>query len=323
MRKELLEILECPGCRQSNWRLRSLKQDSREIRAGNLTCQGCLNVYPINDGILDCLVTSHPWIESARRSYRRSKASMTEKWNPGQLARREHLENTYTSDSRANFAQLIKRLPAGKGWALDLGAGTGWTTSQIAVLGYKSIALDISADNKLELGECFFNSNIYFDRILADMNRLPFKAKSLSLAAASAALHHSHDLCGAVREISRTLAPGGRLELVNEPVKGLAEAFLPKPGIEEEDVKEASYSLSTWRGILSRSGFETRIFFPQSIQMRLEKNNFNPRHKFHSAARAVSVLARSASGPLFGDFSLKLGHMLFGLPLSLSARKIK
>ena len=323
MRRELLKILQCPNCRQSDWRLKSLEEDSREIRRGNLTCAWCQNKYPINKGILDCLVASHPWIESAQRSYRRSKASTAKEWSPEQLARREHLEDTYTSDSRANFAQLIKRLPAGEGWALDLGAGTGWTTSQVAALGYKSIALDISADNKLELGECFFDSNIYFDRILADMNRLPFKTQSLSLASASAALHHRYDLSGAVREISRTLVPGGRLELANEPVKGLAEAFLPKPGIEDEDVREASYSLSAWRDLMTSCGFESRIYFPWSIQLRLSENNFNSRHKFFIAARAISGLAKSAPGLLFGGFSLKLGHALFGLPLSLSARKMK
>ncbi|MBI5804734.1 methyltransferase domain-containing protein [candidate division TA06 bacterium] len=323
MRRQLLEILQCPSCRKSDWRLESLKEDGREIRRGSVVCLVCRNIYPINNGILDCLVRSHPWIESAQRSYRRSKVSTADKWSREQLARREHLENTYTSDSRINFAQLIDRLPAGGGWALDLGAGTGWTTSRIAALGYKGIALDISTDNKLELGECFFSPNIYFDRILADMNRLPFKTQSLSLTAASAALHHSYDLSGAVREISRTLIPGGRLELANEPVKGLAEAFLPKPAIEDEDVKEASYSLAAWRGVLASCGFESRVFFPQSIQMRLEKNNFNPRHKFLVAARAVSGLARSAPGLLFGGLSLKLGHLLFGLPLSLSARKVK
>ena len=324
MRRQLLEILQCPSCRQSDWQLESLKEDGREIRQGSLSCLACRNIYSINHGILDCLVGSHPWITSAQRSYRRSKVSTANnanKWSPGQLARREHLENTYTSDSRINFAQLMDRLPAGDGWALDLGAGTGWTTSQIAALGYRGIALDISADNKLELGECFFDPNIYFDRILADMNRLPFKTQSLSLAAASAALHHSYDLSGAVREISRTLVPGGRLELANEPVKGLAEAFGPGPGIEDEDVKEASYSLAAWKRVLAGCGFKSSVYFPQSIQTRLEKNNFNTRHKFFTAARAVSGLARSAPGLLFGGLSLKLGHLLFGLPLSLSARK--
>lgn len=323
MRRQLLEILQCPSCCQSDWQLHSLREDGREIRQGSVVCLACRNVYPINHGILDCLVGPHPWITSAQRSYCRSKVSTANKWSPGQLARREHLERTYTSDSRINFAQLIDRLPAGEGWALDLGAGTGWTTSQIAALGYRGIALDISADNKLELGECFFDPNIYFDRILADMNRLPFKTQSLSLAAASAALHHSYDLSGAVQEISRTLAPGGRLELANEPVKGLAEAFGPGPGIEDEDVKEATYSLAAWQRVLAGCGFKSRVYFPQSIQMRLEKSNFNSRHKFFIAARAVSGLARTAPGLLFGGLSLKLGHLLFGLPLSLSARKMK
>lgn len=323
MRPELLEILQCSVCRQSDWRLKSFKKDSREIRQGSLTCLACDNIYPIENGILDCLIARHPWVESAQRSYRRSKVSTGQKWSPGQLAQREHLEKTYTSDSRSNFDQLIERLPKGDGWALDLGAGTGWTTSRLASLGYHSIALDISIDNKLELGECFFERNIYFDRILADMNRLPFKACTLSLASASAALHHSYNLKGAVSEISRTLAPGGRLELANEPVKGLAEAFLPKPGDEDEDIMEASYSLSTWRGILSRSGLESRVYFPKSIQTRLGKNDFNPHHKFFAVAQAVSGLARLFPKLLFGGFSLKMGHILLGLPLSLSARKVK
>lgn len=323
MRPELLQILQCPGCLQSRWKLESFKKDSREIRQGRLNCLGCSNIYPIDRGILDCLIARHPWIESAQRSYLRSKVSTDRKWGPGQLARREHLERTYTSDSRANFDQLIERLPNGDGWALDLGAGTGWTTSRLAALGYRSIALDISADNKLELGECFFDRNVYFDRILADMNRLPFKAGSFSLSSASAALHHSYDLKGAAREISRTLVPGGRLELANEPVKGLAEAFFPKPGDEDEDVKEASYSLSTWRKILSSSGFESRVYFPRSIQTRLGKNDFNPRHKFFAVARAVSALSRLFPKLAFGGFSLKMGHILLGLPLSLSARKVR
>lgn len=323
MRRQLLEILQCPSCSQSDWRLESLMENDREVRRGSVVCQACRHVFPINNGILDCLVGAHPWIESARRSYQRSKFSTANKWSPEQLARREHLESTYTSDSRINFAQLIDRLPPGDGWALDLGAGTGWTTSRIAALGYRGIALDISADNKLELGECFFDRNIYFDRILADMNRLPFKTRSLSLAAASAAIHHSYDLKGAVREISRTLTPGGRLELANEPVKGLAEAFLPRPAIEDEDVKESSYSLAAWRNALNISGLESTVYFPQSIRLRLEKKDFNPRHKFLFAATLVSKLAGSAPGLLFGSLSLKLGHLLFGLPLSLSARKVK
>jgi ubiquinone/menaquinone biosynthesis C-methylase UbiE/uncharacterized protein YbaR (Trm112 family) len=323
MRRELMEILQCPGCGQSRWRLSPLEEDGREIRRGTLTCLGCHRNYPIDRGILDCLITGHPWVVSARRSYHRAKVSSAKKWRPEQLARREHLENTYTSDSQANFSQLIKRLPAGNGWALDLGAGTGWTTSQIAARGYRGIALDISADNKLELGESFFDHDIFFDRVLADMNRLPFQDRSLSLATASAALHHSYDPNGAVAEINRTLDPAGRLELANEPVKGLAEAFLPKPGDQDEDVKEASYSLSTWRSMLSGSGFESRIYFPQSIRERLEKEGFNPRHKFFILARAVAILSRSAPELVFSKLSLRLGHILFGLPLSLSARKTK
>ncbi|HZY70782.1 MAG TPA: methytransferase partner Trm112 [Thermoplasmata archaeon] len=54
MNPDLMEILCCPVCR-ATLTLAATKTEGTEIVAGTLTCTGCKNVYPIDDGIPDLL----------------------------------------------------------------------------------------------------------------------------------------------------------------------------------------------------------------------------------------------------------------------------
>lgn len=54
MNPDLMEILCCPVCR-ATLMLAATKTDGPEIVTGTLTCTGCKNVYPIDDGIPDLL----------------------------------------------------------------------------------------------------------------------------------------------------------------------------------------------------------------------------------------------------------------------------
>jgi uncharacterized protein YbaR (Trm112 family) len=79
MRSEVLEILQCPNCRRSDWRLKSLKQDGREIRQGSVVClvlPQCLSHKQRNSG-------SSGWVPFPDNH--RSKISAVNKWRTGQL----------------------------------------------------------------------------------------------------------------------------------------------------------------------------------------------------------------------------------------------
>jgi SAM-dependent methyltransferase/uncharacterized protein YbaR (Trm112 family) len=325
MRAELVEILKCLRCGAEGLQLKNAGHDGREVVSGSVACRECGLEYKIEDGILDALVFPDPTVAAAREAFRRSKSLRTER-SPEDLARRGHLDREYLKDSEANFYQMLEGLEPSNGWAVDIGAGTGWTTAGLAGQGYRAVAVDISADHKLELARHHFVSGFIFDRVLADMNHLPFRDSSFSLVFSSAALHHSSDLRVSLDEISRTTALGGRLELINEPVLGILERFLPGRGhLEAEDgVLENHYSYSVWRKTLKGAGIDGRAKFPESIASRLASGDFSRRHKFYRIAKSLAGLwSIKLARVLLKKVLFQPGISLMGLPLCYSGRKIR
>ncbi|MBU1355214.1 MAG: methyltransferase domain-containing protein [Candidatus Edwardsbacteria bacterium] len=325
MRPALIEILKCLKCGTDDLRLVVKNKDNVEITQGLITCRKCGLSYFIKDGILNCLEFSDPLVLAARKVYKKSK-EILDKSNisPQQLAKREHLESNYRHDTEANYRELLLRLGAGQGWALDIGAGTCWTTAGLAGRGYRAVAIDISADNKLELGRQHFNQDIYFDRVLADVNHLPFRQEAFSLAFASAALHHSRDLALSLSQISRTMKSQGRLEIINEPVRGLAEAFQRNTGRLEgpEDVIEKHYGIRTWMKTLERAGFAGRYLFPDNIRQRLATGGFTSSNKFYYLAGLIAKLYKFPWVKFILERVLfYFGMYLFGLPLIYTGEK--
>lgn len=326
MRPALVEILKCLKCGANDLRLVVKIKDDVEIIRGSVTCRKCGLLYSIKDGILNCLVFSDPLVTAAQKVYRKSKDALEKsKISHKMLAKREHLESNYRYDTETNFRELLARLNIGRGWALDIGAGTCWTTAGLVGKGYRAVAIDISADNKLELGEQHFKADIYFDRVLADINHLPFSNEAFRLAFASAALHHSRDLNASLAEISRTMKIQGRLEIINEPVRGLAEAFQGNTGHLEgpEDVIEKHYGITTWLRSLKKMGFTGRYYFPANIRQRLMTGGFTGRHKFYFWAGIIAKLYKFHSGKFILEKILfYFGMHLFGLPLIYSGEKL-
>ena len=297
-----------------------------EITRGSAICRKCGLRYSIKDGILNCLIFFDSSVLAAQRVYGKSKEVIDRRnISLQQLARREHLESNYRHDTEANFNELLLRLNAGQGWALDIGAGTCWTTAGLAGRGYRAVAIDISIDNKLELGEQHFNADIYFDRVLADINHLPFSNEAFSMAFVSAALHHSRDLASSLAEISRTMKTQGRLEIINEPVRGLAEAFQKNSGHLEgpEDVIEKHYGITTWLRALKKTGFTGRYYFPANIRQRLMTGGFTGRHKFYFWAGIIAKFYKFHWAKFILERILfYFGMHLFGLPLIYSGEKL-
>ena len=54
MKKDLMDILACPVCK-GTLQLAVTKEDDREIIEGTLTCEACIETYPIEDTIPNLL----------------------------------------------------------------------------------------------------------------------------------------------------------------------------------------------------------------------------------------------------------------------------
>jgi AbrB family looped-hinge helix DNA binding protein len=98
--------------------------------------------------------------------------------------------------------------------AADIGAGTGFITEGLLKKGLKVIAIDQSDAMLSEMKKKFsFSENI--DYRIGDSDNLPIKDSSLDFAFANMYLHHVENPAQAIKEMARTLKPGGKLVITD------------------------------------------------------------------------------------------------------------
>jgi SAM-dependent methyltransferase len=165
------------------------------------------------------------------------------------------------------------------------------------------------------------------EKVLADMNVLPFKAGSFDLVLMSATSHHSPDLVRTMREVARVLNADGRALIINDPVggwlKGLGAMRQVKGPQRHHDIHENEYSLFEYRSAFRRAGLEPRYMFSEYHRQKLSNPaRIHPKLRFARLARMLSIPWRV--GPvaqLLGRYALLPAHAIFGLPLNVVARK--
>ncbi|MBE0597261.1 MAG: methyltransferase domain-containing protein [Desulfuromonadales bacterium] len=116
----------------------------------------------------------------------------------------------------------LLRLPAGR--LLDAGGGTGRVAWELRRLCRQVVVADFSHRMLLQARD-----KEGLQPVQADVARLPFPDHRFDRALVADALHHFPDQRGAMAELLRVLAPGGRLvieepDLTRLPVKAVALA---------------------------------------------------------------------------------------------------
>ncbi len=132
-------------------------------------------------------------------------------------------------------AKLIKALgsrpEAPFGDTLEIGAGTGYFTLNLAQLGLieRPIASDISPGMLATLSTTAERLGVEVGTIRTEAESLPFADESFDLVFGHAVLHHIPDLGRAFSEFLRVLRPGGRIAFCGEPSRnGDRLAAVPK-----------------------------------------------------------------------------------------------
>jgi SAM-dependent methyltransferase/uncharacterized protein YbaR (Trm112 family) len=333
MRAELTTRMRCPRCKtdEATLRLEVLAQQGSEVERGLLRCEHCGSEYQIRDGVAHLLLGGEPTIVEESRAYRLSRPRLLRQWGSGKagllsIARMEHTSEGFRLSSAMNLQALWDALSPGPGdWVLELGAGSCVHLVELAKRGCTCVAVDISTDLKLELGEHLAtHEQVTLDRVVGDMGNLPFRAGVADVAFSTASLHHGANLAATVREVARVLGPDGRFGAANEPMHGpLSWWSLSTCNRAMEELPgshETSYTLMQWRSALRGAGMEASFLWPPYYDHILRRGAGHT--KFRAFGRVLGALWRVPAVQRVVQNSLfRWLQMAVGINVLLVARK--
>lgn len=132
----------------------------------------------------------------------------------------------------AKLSKALGRTPTEPfGDALEIGAGTGYFSLNLAQLGLieRPTASDISSGMLNALSKTAEGLGVEIETVVTDAESLPFEDESFDLVFGHAVLHHIPHLDKAFAEFARVLRPGGVVAFMGEPSRyGDRLATVPK-----------------------------------------------------------------------------------------------
>ena len=329
MRRDFVATLVCRRCNRSEMLLEILEEDEREVRQGSLQCSSCSATYLIERGVADFLDPSDEQLQKEIEGWIELAGSLGEHLVPTMAALPYYPHDPWPQLA-PDFFQIFEHESFAGCRVVDIGAGRTWSSRHLATIGRASevVAIDVLTTPflGLETADFFFREdNVFFERVRADLHRMPLPNGWADAVFSCASLHHSSDLAGLYQEVWRILRPGGRFVFISEPCKKASiEESQPHNEETAHGINEHIYSLVEYLKPLRKCGFTFRRLVPRSIRYRL----VYPDDEFTGGIPdALRPLTRSETGRDALErmtASRILGPLLYrywSLPLTVVARK--
>lgn len=195
---------------------------------------------------------------------------------------------------RARTFRVIEReivAPLARGFEralriLDVGAGNGWLSYRLALLGHLPVAIDVLTNDQDGLGAgLHFSSHVprLFPRVQAALDRLPFASSNFDLVIFNASFHYSEDYQRAFAEALRCTCPGGTIVIADTP-------WYAKEESGQEMSKEKHQHFTATYGFPSDSLSSLEYLTPSRLQrlqeeFKLELKSIKPFYGFRWALR--------------------------------------
>ena len=208
MRKQTLDLLRCPRCSAG-----SLVPDApvsgRAMAFGPARCVGCGALFPVHDGLIDLV------------GDRRPASALQQAMESPMLARswerylRPAVDTVLTRgrlDHDSEYTVLRNLVGVPPGALVDLGCGAGLVLRRLSrdLPQVQVIGVDLSRPMLEEAQAQVREHGESADFVRADAQSIPFNDASLGAVVAVGFIHFMGDLDGLLREVARTLKPGGR-----------------------------------------------------------------------------------------------------------------
>ena len=274
-----MAILRCPSCGQEDgdWAVEAQAQDDREVRDGELRCGRCGKARIVDSGIVDMLENPPEFVtREAAGLGRFAELMANDGWDRDRILELPYLDMGYWYAQAVGMEQVLEgpeTAPYLKRGAriLDVGSNTCWASAIFAQRGLDVVALDISTFELqgLKTADWWMQAkDIHFERVLGVMFDLPFATASLDLVFCSEVLHHNHraNLHATFREFHRVLKPGGKVIVINEPLRALCSPKIdPGRDVAEYEGHEHAYMRTSYLRAARRGGFALELLAPRTV----------------------------------------------------------
>jgi SAM-dependent methyltransferase len=275
MRPELIEQLRCPRCRaERSLVLDVVEEDEREVRTGALSCGVCSHRAPVADGIVDLLFDPPEFVTREAAGLERFGETMrADGWDRERILKLPYEQSGYWFSQAAAMEHLLEIMEFEPGATLlDVGSNTCWASNLFAQRGLRVTALDIAPAlmQGLRTADWWFDANdVYFERVLSVMFDPALAADTFDYVFCCEVLHHNHreNLHRTLAELRRMLKPGGKLIVLNEPLRfpsDLKRDFGQE--VAEYEGHEHVYFAHEYLLAARRAGFTVRLVRPNTTR---------------------------------------------------------
>lgn len=274
MRNELLNYIACPICRATEFDLHEEVADKREVREGKIACRSCGHLFSIQKGILDLMPNPTETVVSEQVGWHELLGETSAALDETML-RLPYLDDGAWMTTYRNFDLVLSMFDFTGKSVLDIGAGRGWSTRLMTLKGARfALGLDILRERYIGLETCdiyFEHDDVYFERMIGDMNALPLQPEKFDVVFMTATLHHTSDPVLAMEQAGAVLAKGGTAIIINEPVRSPFVSGELEGCVEiEHGINENVYTITEYMRAFKRARLRPHLLMPASLIHSLE-----------------------------------------------------
>jgi uncharacterized protein len=250
MKKTLVDnILCCPVDRAFPLTIEEAAYEGGELQSGVLRCPECGNGYPVIAGIPNMLPPSEyqaAEVESAKMRESKARDADADIYD----------SNVPEYQTQVDISNMLNALKITRGQAvMDLGAGTGRLTIELARLTPNVLALDISPHSlEKNRSKCMAAGLPLPEFIAADACYLPLRGGLLHKAASVMMIEHiptAEERRRCLDEVHRVLKPGGRLVMTAYNYSWSKRKHNIREGFHGNDLYYYNFDRSEFRTMLS------------------------------------------------------------------------